>query len=441
MSASTNSLLGIESFLKPILHIDCDAFFTSVEQALHPELKGRPVVTGKERGIIACASYEAKALGIARGVSLIEAKKICPGLVCLPSDYESYSLFSKRMFEIMRRFTPEVEEYSIDEAFAELSGLRRIHRAGYSEIAWKMKETLQRELGLTVSVGLSSSKALAKIASKEKKPDGFVVVRVSELHQFLPKIALERVCGFGPNTVALLHKQGLKSVWDYVNKPLPWARKLLGKIGAELWHELRGQPIYPIVTTPKKDYASVSKCKTFTPPSQNKNFVFAQLTRNLESAFIKLRRHGLSARGISIFLREQDFRTRGLEVLLDRHMSSALDAAGPVHTLFDKIFEPDRMYRLTGVVLFNLCASRNIQHSLFDDVPRIEAYQRLDAVIDAAGSKYGKHALSLGMSLWLGRHKQHLSERGDVPARKKNLLPGETFRQRLGLPLWDIKLN
>jgi DNA polymerase-4 len=441
MSANTNNLVGIGSFLKPIIHIDCDAFFTSVEQALHPELKGRPVVTGKERGIIACASYEAKALGISRGVSLWEAKKRCPGLVCLPSDYESYSLFSKRMFEIMRRFTPEVEEYSVDEAFAELSGLRRVHRMGYADIALKMKETLQRELGLTVSVGLSSSKTLAKIASKEKKPDGFVVVRVNELHEFLPKIALERVCGFGPNTVALLNKHGLKSVWDYVNQPLSWARKLLGKIGAELWSELRGEAVYPIVTALKNDYASISKCKTFTPPSKDRNFVFAQLTRNLESAFIKLRRHGLSARGLSIFLREQDFRSSGLEVRLDRSISSTLDAACAAQTLFDKIFEPARLYRLTGIVLFDLCAERNVQHSLFDDVPKIESFKRLDAVIDTANRKYGKHALSLGMSLWLGRHKQHLSERGDIPLRKKHLLLGETFRQRIGLPIWDIKLN
>ena len=124
MSASTNRPLSISSFPSPIIHIDCDAFFTSVEQALHPELKGKPVVTGKERGIVACASYEAKALGVKRPMRLWEAQKICPSLICLPSDYETYSLISKRMFEIIRRFTPTFEEYSIDEAFAELSGLR-----------------------------------------------------------------------------------------------------------------------------------------------------------------------------------------------------------------------------------------------------------------------------------------------------------------------------
>ena len=116
------------SFPRAIIHVDGDAFFTSVEQSMHPSLKGKAVVTGQERGIIACASYEAKKYGINRGVSLWDAKKILPNLIILPSDYESYSLYSKRMFEIIRRYTPIVEEYSIDEGFADLTGLRRTHR-------------------------------------------------------------------------------------------------------------------------------------------------------------------------------------------------------------------------------------------------------------------------------------------------------------------------
>src|SRR5450759_1273607 len=108
-----------------LLHVDADGFFAAVEQALNPSLRGRPVVTGAERGIIAAASYEAKACGVSRGLQLHEAKRLCPDLVILPSDYESYSLYSQRMFEILRRFTPLVEEYSIDEAFADLSGCDR----------------------------------------------------------------------------------------------------------------------------------------------------------------------------------------------------------------------------------------------------------------------------------------------------------------------------
>lgn len=422
------------------MHMDCDAFFTSVEQALHPELKGKPVVTGKERGIVSCASYEAKALGVKRPMRLYEAKKILPSLICLPSDYETYSLYSKRLFAILRRFTPEVEEYSIDEAYAGLSGLRRVHRMGYAEIAWKMKETVERELGLTVSVGLSSSKMLAKICSKEKKPAGFTAVRARELHEFLPRIELDRVCGFGPNTVALLKKHGLNTVWDYVSRPEAWAKKMLGKIGVELWHELRGEPVYPIVTEEKHDYASISKCKTFTPPSSEHEFVRAQLLRNFESAFIKLRRHHLQAKGVSIFLREQDFKSHGVEAQFDRPTSSTRDAAAMVNQLFDQVFTAGKKYRLTGVVLFKLTSDSVIQYSLFDDVPKIESARQIDRVIDSANAKYGKHALTLGLGIWLGKHKQHLNERGDTPQRKKELFKGETFRQRLNIPYWGVQL-
>lgn len=456
--------ISIHSFPKPILHIDCDAFFTSVEQALHPELKGKPVITGKERGIVACASYEAKALGVKRPMRLWEAQKICPQLVCLPSDYETYSLISKRMFEIIRRFTPTIEEYSIDEAFAELSGLRRLHRAGFPEIAWKIKRTVQQELGFTVSVGLSASKTLAKIASKEKKPDGFFVLRASELHLFLPKVALERVCGFGPNTVALLEKQGIRNVWDYVSRPEAWTKGLLGKIGVELWHELRGEPVYPIVTQEKDDYASISKTKTFTPPSSEKDFVKAQLIRNLESAFIKLRRHRLRAKVMCVYLREQDFHSSGAEAALDRSTSSTMDAVGLAGELFERVFRPDRLYRSTGIILSKLEADRTVQYSLFDDVPKIESMKRIDRVLDGVNELYGKHALHLGTSLWLGKHRQsqyrsieaqrrlgqsrqpiderrsgqHIAGRGDLPERKMQLLKGETFRQRLGIPVWKV---
>ena len=435
-----NSPLSISSFPKPIIHIDCDAFFTSVEQALHPELKGKPVVTGKERGIVACASYEAKALGVKRPMRLWEAKKLLPQLICLPSDYEAYSLYSKRMFSIMREFTPDIEEYSIDEAFADLSGLRRIYRTGYPEIAFQMKQKIQARLGLTVSVGLSASKTLAKIASKHQKPDGFTVIRASSLHDFLPKVPLERVCGFGPNTEALLMKQGVRNVWDYVSRSEAWAKNLLGKIGVELWHELRGNPVYPIATAEKTDYASISKTKTFTPPSSDKDFVRAQLIRNTESAFIKLRRYRLKAKWVCVFLRTQEFKSSGIEGEFDRGISSTMEAAAFVNSLFEKIFRENTPYRLTGIVLSKIASDTTEQYSLFDDIPKLQSYQSINRVMDDVNELYGKHKLHLGTSLWLAKHKQHISARGDLPQRKTELLKGETFRQRLGIPMWDVKV-
>ncbi len=440
MSENTNNLLSLSSFPRPIIHIDCDAFFTSVEQALRPELKGKPVVTGKERGIVACASYEAKALGVKRPMRLWEAKRHLPQLICLPSDYETYSIYSKRMFSIIREFTPDVEEYSIDEAFADLSGLRRVYRTGYPEIALKIKVKIQEQLGLTVSVGVSASKTLAKIASKHEKPNGFTVVRANELHQFLPKIELGQVCGFGPNTVALLMKKGVRSVWDYVSRPEAWAKQLLGKIGIELWHELRGEAVYPLVTEEKTDYDSISKTKTFTPPSSNKDFVRAQLVRNAESAFIKLRRYKLRAKRICIFLRDQEFRSWGTEAELDRSSCSTQEIGPIINELFEKIFKENVLCRLTGIVLSKIEPDNTVQYSLFDNVPRLQSYLAINRVIDEVSELYGKHKLHLGTSLWLAKHKQHISERGDLPERKMDLLKGETFRQRLSIPVWAIKV-
>src|SRR5512134_204989 len=179
-----NQPLTISSWPRAILHIDADAFFASCEQAIHPELKGKPVITGKERGIVAAASYEAKARGVKRGVRLSDVKKICPDAVILPSDYETYSLFSMRMFDILRRFSPDVEEYSIDEAFVDLTGLRRSFHGPYGEIARKMQEAVEKELGITVSVGLSLSKVLAKIGSKHRKPHGLTLIPGRDIHLY-----------------------------------------------------------------------------------------------------------------------------------------------------------------------------------------------------------------------------------------------------------------
>src|SRR4030065_2162345 len=141
-------MITIHSWPRAIMHMDADAFFASCEQAIHPELKGRPVITGKERGIVAAASYEAKERGVKRGMRLFEVKKVCPDAVILPSDYETYSLFSLRMFDILRRFSPDVEEYSVDEAFVDLTGLRRSFRGSYGMIGQKMQKSVEKELGI-----------------------------------------------------------------------------------------------------------------------------------------------------------------------------------------------------------------------------------------------------------------------------------------------------
>ena len=349
-----NVPITISSFPQAILHIDGDAFFTSIEQALVPALRGKPLVTGKERGIIACASYEAKALGIKRGLSLFEAKRICPSLIILPNDYETYGLYSKRMFNILRKYTPFVEEYSVDEAFADISGMRRVFHCSYEELALRIKDDIHKELGLTVSVGLSLSKSLAKLCSKFRKPDGFTAVQGKFIHILLQKTPLETVWGFGPSTVALLQKLGLRTAYDFVTRPEIWAAKLLHKPGREMWNELRGKSMWKVSTEEKTTYGSIMKSKTFTPPSTDRSFVFAKLVRNAESAFMKARRYKLRPRMLGVVLRRQDFRHDGVEAMLSRASSSTLEVISVIKEMFDKVFVEGTEYRATLIMLAKL---------------------------------------------------------------------------------------
>ncbi len=432
--------MNLHSLPKAIAHIDCDAFFASVEQSLDPKLKGRPVIVGKDRGIAAAFSYEAKRAGVVRAMPLSEIKKLCPDAVFLPCDYETYSLVSRRFYDILRRFTPDVEEYSIDEAFADLTGLRRVYHGSYESIALEMKETLERELGITVSVGLSLTKSIAKICSKDNKPSGFKCVKGYELHDYLKTVETPRVCGFGPASVELLAKQGVHTVWDYVQKPETFAKSILGKIGVELWHELKGQAVYKVLKDKKEGQASLSKTKTFTPASNVKDFVRAQLVRNMESAFIKLRRHRLRTKEIGVYLKDSDHRGSGLRAELTRHTDSPLEGVKVVSELFDRLFNPRTKYRATGVWFQDLEGGVETQRDLFEDPARIVAMHNISKAIDEAAGLYGKHALHLASSNVLKGYRQHVGDRGDFSTRKSQPLKGENFRQHLGIPRWDVKV-
>ncbi len=426
----------LHSFPHAILHVDGDAFFTSVEQALNPDLRGKPCVTGKERGIIACASYEAKSRGVKRGVSLWDARKLCPDLVVLPSDYETYSLMSKRMFEIMRRFTPEVEEYSIDEGFADITGMRSYFRKSYPDIARDLQQTIHRELDLTVSIGLSLTKSLAKIASDYRKPHGLTAVPGNRIHEFLPRIPTADVWGLGRNRVALLAKFGVNTAWDYINRPEPWIRKLLHKPGAEMWQELRGNMVMPLDKELQRPEASISKSKTFSAPSDDPDFMYAKLVRNLESACIKLRRHHLRAKEIHVSLRTKDYTEAAAGARLSRTFQNAHDVIPVIRELYAQLYRLGTTYRATGVVLVGLSDDRQYQYSLFEDPLKIEKIRSLGKTTDLLQKRFGKHTIYLGTGLYIAKAPQH--ERDTPVWRKLHRLPGETVRKHIRIPLLNM---
>lgn len=432
----SEQLFSLHSWPRAIVHLDGDAFFTSCEEAIHPEFRGKALITGGERGIVACASYPAKKMGIKRGVPLHEARKICPGLIILPSDYETYSLFSRRMFEIMRRFTPDVEEYSIDEAFADITGMRRALRSSYEDIAIQMKKEIERSLGITVSVGLSITKVLAKVGSKHLKPAGMTVIKGRDIAEYLRDLPVEKVWGIGPATTNYLAKLGIRTALAFAQLPENIVLKKFTKPTVEIWQELRGLSVYPVTTEEKSSYASISKTKTFAPPTSNAEYLFAHLMRNMESACIKARRYSLAPNKIVIFLKKNDFSTAGSEAKLSRPCAFPLEFSGVIRDLFDSCYCAKDIYRATGVVLVNLEPDTNIQYSLFDNPLQAEKIRGLYNVADELGQRFGKHTLHLGSSHLID--KLGRGRRGTPTSREQTQLTGETNRRHLGLPLLHI---
>jgi nucleotidyltransferase/DNA polymerase involved in DNA repair len=428
--------LTLSTFPRAILHIDGDAFFASCEQSRRPKLQGRPVVTGKERGIAASMSYEAKARGVTRGMRIADIRKVCPEAVILPSDYESYSLLSKRFFAIVRRYTPDVEEYSIDECFADLTGLRRPLRMSYLKIAERMKKELDAELGFTFSVGLAPNKVVAKIASKWAKPSGLTAIPGRELHRYLAKLPVEKVWGIGPNTTAFLQKHGIRTALEYAQRPEPWVKKYLSKPFYQIWQELHGAYVFELALGEHETYYTIQKVKTFTPASSDRAFVFAQLAKNIENACIKARKYKLATQRVVIFLRTQQFRDTGLEIDLSGPTQFPNDILRAVASAFENMFDPAVSYRATGVILLKLTEAYYGQLDLFGEAIRMQRLSNLYESVDTLREKYGKHTVFLGASFLAHQSAQHDGERGHVPERRQQLLPGETARKRLGIPMF-----
>ena len=414
-----------------ILHVDADGFFAGVEQALNPALRGKPVVTGAERGIIAAASYEAKALGIKRGLQLHEARRLCPELVVLPSDYEAYSLYSRHLFEILRRFTPLVEEYSVDEAFADLSGCGDVLGCPLESVAERLRSAVSTEMGLTVSVGISLTKTLAKLCSKFRKPDGQTILRREHLHLMLKRTPVGKVWGLGPASAAKLQALGIATAYDFTVMDEPKVLKLLHKPGHETWRELQGRRVFPVDTQAKQSYDSMMKGHTFSPPNGDRRLVFSEALRNMTAAMARLRRHGHLAKEIGLCLRLKDYTGQSAGAPLPCPTNHDCEAAPVLRSLFDALFAPGQTYRSTMIWLGGLLSEGNRQLDLFEETPARGGYGKLDAAVDRINRRYGRNAVAPA-ALMDGRLKPY-HPRDAAPERYAVLLDGETGRH-LAIP-------
>lgn len=358
-------MFQIHSWPNVILHLDGDAFFTSVIQAVNPSLKGKPVVAGKERGIATAMSYEAKKFGVTRAMRISEIKKICPQCIIIDSDYELYDLFARKMFAILRFYTPYVEEYSIDEAFADIKGLRRPLNMSYEEIGKKVKEKIESSLGISVSVGISLTKSLAKLASGFHKPSGFKAVDGPSIESLLEKIPIGNVWGIGYNTTAFLQKLGIYTALQFALQSEEFITSRLTKPFFEIWRELRGNKLYELNLNEKRSYQSITRSQTFHPPTNNPDILWARLSHHIEDAFYTARNCTYQVKNFVIFLKTQEFQYHASEIKLQEPVAYPFLVRNMIKKAFEKIHKDKVLYRSTGCTLTQLQETSTIQPSLF----------------------------------------------------------------------------
>lgn len=391
------------SWPRAILHIDGDAFFASVMRSVDPSLIGKPIVTGRERGIATAISYEAKKYGVTRGMPYFEIKKKCPECLFVESDYDLFSLVSSRMFSIMKKYSPYVEEYSIDEGFIDITGLRRMHKKSYEEIALALKKELEDKLNITFSVGLSITKSLAKLASSFRKPSGFTPVKGKHIEFLLKNRIARDIWGIGPNTAAYLEKCNINTALEFALLSEEFIISHLSKPYHEIWQELRGKKIFELQLGKKEVYKSISKTETFTPPTNDKELLWARLMSHIEDAFKKARIYNYTVGRVDVFLKTQTFIYKTATYKLTSKTSFPLLIHIDLRKTFESIYSPADQYRTTGCTISDLEDASTTQTSLFGETKTYTKTKKLYEILSSGKVDFGT---SLLMNHHDGKQKQ-----------------------------------
>ena len=370
-------MFQVRSWPNVILHLDGDAFFASVAQATNLHFKGKPLVVGKERGIATAVSYEAKKIGIKRGMRIFDIKRLYPDCILVESDFYLYELFSQKIQDIISSFTPQVEQYSVDEWFADIKGLRRPYNMSYFEIGAAIKRKIEASLGITVSVGISLTKSLAKLASSFKKPSGLVMVDGLSIEKLLKNIALEKIWGIGENTASYLKGFNINTALEFAHLSEDFIKAHLTKSFYEIWRELHGEKVYELNIYGKTTTKSITRSATFTPTTKDINVLFSKLLGHVEDAFVHLRKLNYQAGFLTIFLKTQQFRYLIGEIKLRPKISYPWFIHKEIKEGFKKIYNPQLLYRTTGCTVGDIEEIKFIQPGLFTDKSKEDKIKRV----------------------------------------------------------------
>ncbi len=374
-------------------HLDLDAFFASVEQRLDPSLKGKPILVGRvdphgrsvPRGVIATASYEARKFGCRSGMPLYQALKLCPKAIVVGGHYEEYIKASDSVFSICARYAPSVEQVSLDEAFLDFSQTEWIYPDLVS-IAKKIKEEIKREVGITASVGIASTKVAAKVASDFKKPDGVTYVPAGTEKKFLAPLPLIDLPGIGRKMEEYFHRLGVKTLGELASTPFEKIQGW-GQFSINLWEAARG--VDNIWFVPRSEVKSVSHSETFAKNSADLKFVSAMLQKLSEKVGVRMREGGYVGRCVYVVIRYFDFRTVSRQRVLPYPTSSTKEIYTLGEELLKELWDYRTPLRLVGIGISQF--GETVQPSLFDD--QREKKLGLEKRVDSLRRRFGKDAV------------------------------------------------
>jgi DNA polymerase IV len=377
------------STTRTILHLDMDAFFAAVEQRDRPELRERPVIVGADpkggrgRGVVSTASYEARRFGVASAMPISRAYRLCPEGVFLRGDMDKYLRVSEQIMEILRRFTDLVEPLSIDEAFLDVTGSRRALGDGET-IARALKSTIQAELGLTASVGVATSKLVAKIASDMRKPDGLLIVPPGDEATFLAPLPLRKLWGIGPKTEEHLAKAGFHTIGDLARCEPATVERRLGTHGHDLVQLARALDDRP-VTADAGAARSLGQEHTFDRDVADVERLRRTLLALADNVARRLREHDLAGRTITLKYRDATFATLTRAETLTQPTCCAESLFQTAWALFRQVHAGQHV-RLLGISVSGF--ETEAQLALFAPPP-----SRIDRLHDAVLARFGDGAL------------------------------------------------
>ena len=371
-----------------ILHVDMDAFFASVEERDNPALKGKAVVVGTGiRGVVSAANYEARKFGIHAAMPVGRAKRLAPHAIFVPPNMSRYSEVSSHIMEIFRSVTPLVEPLSLDEAFLDVTGAKRLLGDG-REIAKQIRAKVEASEGITCSVGIATTKFIAKLASGRCKPNGMLEIASDRVLEFLHPLPVNAIWGVGPKTNEELLKLGLKTVADIANTPRQTLIRALGEAAGASLYELSWGRDYRDVEPVEVD-KSISAVETFDADTEDQEIVLRELLRLTEKATYRMREKDFSARTISIKVRFADFKTITRSKTVPLAISATHEVYEVVKNLFIALKLDRARIRLVGVSLDGLEDGIDGTEQLVLG-ERENGWRQATAAIDKASARFGQ---------------------------------------------------